>query len=101
MALRREIQEFADIMEYKMAVHDDRGVLWKKSDQAYFLKRMKDEVAELEEKMKKGNIRNIQYECADVANFAMMLSWKVEDDWANECVARHERSEERKQMEER
>lgn len=95
MTLRREIVEFADIMEYKMSVHDDRGVLWKRSDAAYFLKRMKDDVKELEEKMKAGKVLDIQYECADVANFAMMLSWKVQDDWANEQVAREERWRER------
>ena len=96
MVLRKEIETFADIMEYKMSVHDDRGVLWKKMEQAFFLKRMKQEVAELEDKLKKGMVLDIQYECADVANFAMMLSWKVQDDWANECVARHEREEARR-----
>jgi hypothetical protein len=96
MNQRKEIEVFAEIMEFKMSVHDDRGVLWKKNDQAFFLKRMKEEIDELEKKMRTGRPLDIQYECADVANFAMMLSWKVQDDWANEQVARMERAEERR-----
>jgi hypothetical protein len=102
MALRREIQEFADIMEYKMSVHDDRGVLWKLKDLPFYVKRIGDEYAELNEKLAKGmTVQEKQYEFADIANFCMMGSWKVQDDWANECAARMERAEERKRLEER
>ena len=101
MTWRKEIQDFADIMEYKMSVHDDRGVLWKKMDLPFFVRRIGEEYGELNEKLRKGSVPQKQYEFADIANFCMMGSWKVVDDWANECVARHDRAEERRQMEDK
>jgi hypothetical protein len=96
---RQEIKTFADIMEYKMSVHDDRGVKWKQNDQAFFLRRMKEEIAELEQKLKTGRPLDIQYECADVANFAMMLSWKVQNDWATKVAERMEKDEQKRREE--
>ena len=102
MNVRREIEAFADIMEYKMAVHDDRGVLWKKMDLPFFVKRIGDEYAEMNLKLTKGaTVMEKQNEFADIANFCMMGSWKVQDDWANETVARMERADERKRLEEK
>jgi NTP pyrophosphatase (non-canonical NTP hydrolase) len=45
---------------------------WSTVDQAYLIKRLKEEVKELEEALKFG--LDVSGECADVANFAMMIS---------------------------
>ena len=87
--IRKEINEFAQEMELKLAVHDeDRGDSWKQCSMKFFIDRMKEEIQELETAINSGRMNLIQKEAADVANFAMMASWKAKDDWVNESVKR-------------
>jgi hypothetical protein len=86
---RNEIKEFAELMELKLAIHDeDRGDSWKQCSMQFFIDRMKEEIQELEVAIKTGRCIIIQKEAADVANFAMMASWKAKEDWVNESVKR-------------
>jgi hydrogenase maturation factor len=87
--IRKEINEFAQEMELKLAIHDeDRGESWKQCSMQFFVDRMKEEIQELETAIQTGRMVLIQKEAADVANFAMMASWKAKDDWVNELVKR-------------
>jgi len=85
--VRQEVAQFAELMELKLSMHDEeRGEKWKEEPQEFFTARLEEEYAELLEAVISGKMKNIQYEAADMANFLMMLSWKVQDDWAEEMA---------------
>lgn len=70
--VRFEVWQFARLMEKKLAQKDlqyPNG--WKDRDPDYLLKRVKDEVKELDEALSKG--RGAKGECVDIANFCMMI----------------------------
>lgn len=87
--MREEITEFAEQMEGKMAVYDEsRGDSWKNEDLSFFIDRMEEELAEVKEEYKYYlrvasddcrafvTLGKLKKEAADVANFAMMLSYQ-------------------------
>jgi len=83
--VRNEINEFAEQMELGLAIYDnDRDESWKQCSMQFFIDRMKQEVQELETAIETGQMNLIQKEAADVANFAMMASWKAKEDWLND-----------------
>lgn len=85
--MRREVKGFAELMELKLLMHDEeRGDEWKKERIEFFMARLEQEFNELKQAVISGKMKNIQYEAADMANFLMMLSWKVEDDWTEEMA---------------
>lgn len=85
--VRPEVAQFVELMELKLSMHDEeRGDSWKKEPQDFFMARIEDEYAELLDAFIFGKMKNIQYEAADMANFLMMLSWKVQDDWAEKMA---------------
>lgn len=85
--VRPEVARFAQLMEMKLSMHDEeRGDSWQKENTDFFMVRIEEEYAELLEAVITGNMKKIQYEAADVANFLMMLSWKVEDEWAEKLA---------------
>lgn len=67
---------FAKRMEAKLAKNRHKGdrVGWLNSDPVALLKRIQGEWKELEEAMASGHAEDITNECADVANFAMMVA---------------------------
>ena len=80
---RQEVGTFAQDMERKLQKHDHkRG--WYRMTNAELIKRLKEEVAELEQELaNKEALKGVGTpatssliinECADVANFAMMLA---------------------------
>ena len=75
--MRDAVKEFANAMEKKLQKHDhDRGVEgWKQDATADLLGWLKNEVVELEVALISEDKSNeeIGEECADVANFAMMI----------------------------
>jgi len=96
MEARTEIKAFSEIMEQKLKENDHKSH-WSKADIDYLLKRLNEEVTELENKFLKLETRNtraladdsmgdifmpepedIQRECADVANFAMMIADNIQ-----------------------
>jgi len=87
MNVREEVQWFVQRMEEKMAKHDaDRGDGWKEADVFSLTDRVWEELQELREKLgeyedddPKAVVMAI-YECADVANFAMMVANHLRDD---------------------
>lgn len=78
--VRKCILEFAISMEEKLQKHDeDYGKNgWKKSNYLFLVNRIEDELRELIEYLiskenTKENREKIKEECADIANFAMMI----------------------------
>jgi hypothetical protein len=79
MELRREIQDFAEEMEYKMALKDEeRGDSWK---------RMAMEVLELKKAIEEKGFVEVTKEAADVANISMMIAWRAKEKWVDKAVA--------------
>lgn len=71
------IRPFVDSMRYKLAVNRHKGTSadWEKLDPDALLKRLADEVEELREAIAGGNCTEIMLEGADIANFAMIISY--------------------------
>jgi NTP pyrophosphatase (non-canonical NTP hydrolase) len=72
--VRQEVQAFAAVMEAKLKENDGTKSHWSKSDFAWLLERLREEVDELEAALEEGNPIEIMREAADVGNFAMMIS---------------------------
>ena len=72
---RQEVLKFAQEMERKLRLHDDRPH-WKDSDFDYLFGRLKEEFFELLDEVTSEEIdpKKIIDEAADVANFAMMIA---------------------------
>jgi hypothetical protein len=91
MELRNEVREFAEQMEMKLCEHDDdRGDSWKNEPLQFFKDRLIQEMDELLKELDSPNphVTRSTKEAADVANFCMMLSWRLKEDWINK-VADH------------
>lgn len=73
MELRKEVKWFAARMELKLKANDHKGG-WHNEYAEYFLSRMTDEFEELVAALETGNTEQSISECADIANFAMMLA---------------------------
>lgn len=80
--LREPLRKFSQEMEYKLASKDREhgGNSWLQDDCTFPLLRARllDEVAELEDAVELGDVRNICEECVDIANFAMMIHSKMQ-----------------------
>jgi len=74
MPLRPEVLFFAERMECKLRLNDHKQH-WRDFNIEYLMRRLKEEVAELEDTIASGGTRHQQAdEAADVANFAMMIA---------------------------
>ena len=67
------VDMFAELMMEKLRRNRHKAH-WKHVDKTWLLGRLKDELKELEEAMEAGDSLSLVYECADVANFAMMIA---------------------------
>lgn len=78
MSLRASVRRFAHIQNVVLNKSKNRSKGgWKDCSFDYLIKRLKEEVKELESSIKKitkDTAPDIDSECADVANFAMMIS---------------------------
>lgn len=93
--MRKEIEEFAKNMEYKMALHDEeRGDSWKKCSVEWLLTRLDEEVAELKERARKG-APDTKMEGPDVGNIAMMVSEAMLRDWAEKVASKMTRADQK------
>jgi hypothetical protein len=71
---RDAIVRFSRYMEQKLKINDHKKH-WNVCSDQYLLSRLKEEVFELEQEMgKSGSGMDVIQECADVANFAMMIA---------------------------
>lgn len=68
-----DIRRFVDAMKYKLRKNAHKG-RWETYDQNTAQQLLLDEVEELAEAIKEGNMVEIMLEAADVANFAMMIA---------------------------
>lgn len=72
--VREPVRWFAERMEERLKAHDHRPG-WKDSTFGYLQRRLRQEQAELDAALdKKWNAEEIIRECADVANFCMMIA---------------------------
>lgn len=74
MQVREEIILFAEDMERKLRLNDHKGLWGTLEDIAWFLDALKEEVRELEDAIAGEPAENVVLECADVANFALMIA---------------------------
>ena len=73
VSTRPAVQTFAQLMERELRENDRKGG-WQQMKIDWLLKRLRQEVDELEAALKSNDIANIEAECADVGNFAMMVA---------------------------
>lgn len=71
--VRPAVMWFAEMMEAKLAKNDHKGG-WNNCDLQYLSMRLTQERKELTEAIKSRNKQRIIDECADIANFAMMIA---------------------------
>ena len=79
---RPALKRFSEIQEIILKKNDKRKKGWNGCSIDYLFSRLQDEVYELKiaiEKMTDTTSPDIESECADVANFAMMIA----DNWNN------------------
>ena len=92
MKIRTEVKEFSEIMEYKLKENDSKGG-WSECEIDWLIERMEGEIDELKNALWKrrndwgrsvsegfifvASDEDIQKECADIANFAMMIADNV------------------------
>lgn len=72
-AVRPAVMWFAERMEAKLAKNDHKGG-WNNCELQYLSMRLKQERKELTEAIKSKDAQRIIDECADIANFAMMIA---------------------------
>lgn len=77
--IRTEVKAFAEIMEQKLKENDHKHH-WSDSDNSWLLERLLEEVKELESIMDSLSTSDEekQRECADIANFAMMIADNIQ-----------------------
>jgi len=74
-ALRPELRVFARYMEGALRAHDvARGDSWKQMPTGWLIERLEEELSELHAAKRRSNFDGIVEECADIANFAMMIA---------------------------
>jgi len=69
----QDVKRFVDAMMYKLRVNSHKG-RWELVDVNIALTGLKKEVNELQEAATMGNMVEVLLECADVANYAMILA---------------------------
>ncbi len=82
--MRKEVRLFASWMEAMLQKNDHKGG-WKDEDLSYLFYRLEEEIEELKKKLPKDwlwdsvkDTTSVIEECADVANFAMMIASNLE-----------------------
>ncbi len=74
------VPKFSDIMINQLAKHDDKGDSWKDAHCTWLLARAKQEMDEVENALmnRPVQLKRVAKECADVANFMMMIADSVD-----------------------
>ena len=70
---RNKIEKFSLVMEERLRENDYRGT-WKNERPEYLTKQLIKNLDDLLEAMKSGNMATIPIECADIANYCMMIA---------------------------
>ena len=70
---KHAIDEFSGVMLEKLRENRHKAH-WSKVDRLWLLARLEQELQELKQAIKEDDPLSISYECADVANFAMMIA---------------------------
>lgn len=73
MSIRPQVEWFSSIMEDKLSKNEHK-ICWTHDSIDSLLYRIFDEVKELDVEIVNRNYKNIIKECADVANFCMMIA---------------------------
>jgi len=81
--MRKEVEWFAEKMEEKLKRDDESKSHWLKTSYGYLFCRLGEEIEELQELLDDDNVsykhKKIIKECADIANFAMMIADKAKN----------------------
>ena len=82
--MKAEAARFLEAMfekaQRKVVEHGRPPDPWNHFDRPFFVRRMKEEMAELEEAIETGDVTEMMDECIDVANFAMFMWIKLRDE---------------------
>ena len=78
-AIRKEVKVFSLSMERKLSQNDHK-MGWQKCEDVELLKKLNIELEELIYALENESTKSIIDECADVANFAMMIADKRSND---------------------
>ncbi len=73
--MRKEIKQFAYIMETKMMMNEHKGGHQRLRIEE-LMKLLHQEIRELKGAIDENNYKSVMLECADVANYAMMIADK-------------------------
>ena len=69
------LDRFVNVMRAKLAKPENIAKPhWRQCDLQFLVQRLEDEVQEMKEAIDEGSKKSIRLECADVANFAMMIA---------------------------
>lgn len=77
-----DLRRFFDAMIYKLRKNRDKG-RWENLSIEDALKMLRDEVSELDEAIAEGSTIDMILECADVANFGLILSSIALEQWTH------------------
>jgi NTP pyrophosphatase (non-canonical NTP hydrolase) len=75
--MRPSVEEFANAMEDKLQLHDDKSS-WTYEPLEYLLARLDDETSELEDARYTRDLQAMQEELVNIANFCMMIWDNIE-----------------------
>ena len=78
MLFKEELDDFRVHMEHKLLVHKNKGGFERLSIDE-LIKLLHAEVRELKTSLEEGTHSNTIRECADIANYAMMISSKIQN----------------------
>jgi len=78
MIFLEALEDFAIHMKHKLLVHKNKGGFERLSSEE-LVKLLKKEVKELEVSLEAKDNGNTIRECADVANYAMMIAMKIQN----------------------
>lgn len=70
------VKNFEPVVLSKLLENTYKGT-WEDYDMAYLVRRLKEEVKELEEAIKEGGHNNIRRECGDIVAFTIMIDDKI------------------------
>ena len=76
MKMRKEVRAFAAMMEYKLKKNDHKPN-FQNTEIDFLMKRLREEVDELDVAIKSESYFEVMLEAADVANFACIIVWNI------------------------
>lgn len=70
--VREPVVKFAEQMEERLRENEGKGG-WERADLWWLFRRVLDEICEVAEALSRSDLKRVGHECADAANFLMMI----------------------------